>query len=74
MASTQYQKLQRLLRELFRTNQADLDFGIYRVINQKRDEVNEFIDNKLLPQVQEAFKEYQSVDNRSLAAVKVLPH
>ena len=40
MTSTQYQKLQRLLMELFRTDQADLDFGIYRVINQKRDEIN----------------------------------
>lgn len=66
MASTQYQKLQRLLKELFRTNQADLDFGIYRVINQKRDEVNQFLEKDLLPQVQEAFKEYQSVDNQAL--------
>jgi len=68
MASTQYEKLQRLLRELFRTNQADLDFGIYRVINQKRDEVEQFLDNDLLPQVKRAFEEYQSVDNQSLAA------
>jgi adenine-specific DNA-methyltransferase len=68
MTSTEYQKLQRLLRELFRTNQADLDFGIYRVINQKRDEVNQFLDEDLLPQVQAAFKEYQSVDSQSLNA------
>ncbi len=68
MASTHYQKLQRLLRELFRTDQADLDFGIYRVINQKRDEINKFLDEDLLPQVEEAFAEYQSVDNQSLSA------
>ncbi|MFC1879350.1 DNA methyltransferase, partial [Chloroflexota bacterium] len=57
---------QRLLRGLFRTDQADLDFGIYRVINQKREEINRFLDEDLLPQVQEAFKEYQSYDNQSL--------
>jgi len=68
MTSTQYQKLQRLLRGLFRTDQADLDFGIYRVINQKRDEVNQFLDEDLLPQVQAAFQEYQSVDSQSLNA------
>jgi adenine-specific DNA-methyltransferase len=68
MASTQYEKLQRLLRELFRTNQADLDFGIYRVINQKRDEVEQFLEKDLLPQVKAAFGEYQSVDNQLLNA------
>jgi len=66
MTTTQYQKLQRLLRELFRTDQADLDFGIYRVINQKRDEINKFLDENLLPQVEEAFGEYQAQDTKTL--------
>jgi len=66
MGTTQYQKLQRLMRELFRTDQADLDFGIYRVINQKRDEINRFLDEDLLPQVEEAFAEYQDQDTKAL--------
>jgi adenine-specific DNA-methyltransferase len=33
-------------------DQADLDFGIYRIMNQKRDEVVRFLDKDLLPQVQ----------------------
>ncbi len=64
--ATQYQKLLTLLTELFQTDQADLDFGIYRVINQRRDEINRFLDEELLPQVKAAFSEYQSVDKKSL--------
>jgi len=63
---TNYQKLLSLLKELFQTDQADLDFGIYRVVNQRRDEINQFLDNDLLPQVKTAFAEYQSMDLRVL--------
>ena len=31
------QKFQELLRELFQFDCADLDFGIYRIMNHKRD-------------------------------------
>jgi len=66
--STQYQKLLSLLKELFQTDQAELDFGMYRVINQRRDEINRFLDEELLPQVKMAFSEYQSLDKQSLEA------
>ena len=36
-------KFQDLLRELFQFDCADLDFGIYRIMNQKRDVVEQFI-------------------------------
>lgn len=42
-----YDKLQATLREIFEMDKADLDFGIYRIMNQKRDEVNKFINDKL---------------------------
>ena len=57
-----YSKLRNLLQELFQLDRADLDFGIYRIMNQKRDEITHFLEDDLLPQVQEAFKEYQSSD------------
>lgn len=41
-------KLQVLLRELFQIESAgDLDFGIYRIMGQKRSEVEAFIDERL---------------------------
>ncbi|MDH7513478.1 MAG: hypothetical protein QHH14_11090 [Clostridiales bacterium] len=43
-------KFQDLLRELFQFDCADLDFGIYRIMNHKRDVIENFITNSL-PQV-----------------------
>ena len=40
-------KFQRLLRELFQFDCADLDFGIYRIMNYKRDVVKKFITQDL---------------------------
>jgi adenine-specific DNA-methyltransferase len=36
-------KFQGLLRELFQFDCADLDFGIYRIMNYKRDVIEKFI-------------------------------
>ena len=41
------EKFQGLLRELFQFDCADLDFGIYRIMNHKRDVVERFITTKL---------------------------
>lgn len=40
-------KFQELLRELFQFDCADLDFGIYRIMNYKRDVIEQFIQEKL---------------------------
>lgn len=54
-----YDRLKALLEELFQFDREDLDFGIYRIMNQKRDEVSKFLDDDLLPQVRRAFTEYR---------------
>ena len=41
------QKLQNLLQQLFRADAADIDFGIYRIINYRRDQIQNFIDEEL---------------------------
>ena len=41
------QKLQNLLQQLFRADAADLDFGIYRIINYRHDQIQNFIDEEL---------------------------
>ena len=40
-------KFQQLLRELFQFDCADLDFGIYRIMNYKREVIEKFIQKKL---------------------------
>ena len=42
-----YKKLQSVLSEIFEIDKADLDFGIYRIMNQKRDDINKFIEIQL---------------------------
>src|SRR5579863_10055724 len=49
-----YGKFRELLAELFMFNQPELDFGIYRIMAAKRDEISRFLDSDLLPQVKEA--------------------
>ena len=41
------EKFQQLLRELFQFDCAELDFGIYRIMNHKRDVIEKFITEKL---------------------------
>ncbi|MBA3945984.1 MAG: site-specific DNA-methyltransferase [Herpetosiphonaceae bacterium] len=43
MTTTAQFQLQALLRELFQFDDADLDFGIYRIMNQKRAVVDQFL-------------------------------
>ncbi len=64
--SQNLEKLKTLLAELFMLDRADLDFGIFRIMNQKHDEIMQFLDKDLLPQVQEAFTQYRSSDKSML--------
>jgi adenine-specific DNA-methyltransferase len=61
-AASPLEKFQDLIRQLFQIEAADLDFGIYRILNYKRKEVEEFI-NKRLPQiVNKAFQDYAKAE------------
>lgn len=52
MTQTNYSaQFKNLLAELFMLEQADLDFGIYRVMNARRAEIARFLDADLLPQI-----------------------
>lgn len=54
--SENYQRLRDTLRELFQLDQADLDFGIYRILNQRRKEVEAFLEEQLPQRVREALR------------------
>ncbi|MFA7448671.1 MAG: DNA methyltransferase [Weeksellaceae bacterium] len=61
-----YEKLQAVLREIFEIDKADLDFGIYRIMNQKRDDVNRFIEKQLPKDIKEILSQTQSKDSVQL--------
>jgi len=75
-----FDKLKAKLAELFQLDQADLDFGIYRIMNAKREEITRFLEHDLLPQVREAFAQYKSGDKCQgpsyfpTPGAKVFPH
>lgn len=66
--SDAYQKLIKTLRTVFEMDKADLDFGIYRILNQKREEITKFLEKDLLPQVQAAFAGYAAGGKSELQA------
>jgi len=55
-------KLMNILREMFQFDQADLDFGIYRIMRMKRDEINRFIEEELPAQITEGLCELAELD------------
>ncbi|WP_429078992.1 site-specific DNA-methyltransferase [Aeromonas hydrophila] len=49
-----YQSLVVKLREIFQIDRPELDFGIYRILNARAGEVNDYLDNRLAAKVQAA--------------------
>ena len=66
MSSQNYDKLVTVLKELFQLDQAELDFGIYRIMNQKHDEIMDFLENQLLVQVKDILSQSSSLDHEAL--------
>lgn len=61
-------KLLNILREMFQFDQADLDFGIYRIMRMKRDEVNRFIEEELPAQISAGLSELAALDTTASIA------
>lgn len=59
---TNYEKLINTLREAFMLDKAELDFGIYRIMNQKRKDIEQFLEKDLIPQVREILQSNSAVD------------
>lgn len=51
-----YDKFVAKLQEIFMMDHAELDFGIYRIMNKKRDEIQKFLQTELLPQVKQVLE------------------
>jgi len=63
---TNYDKLINTLKEVFMLDKAELDFGIYRIMNQKRKDIEQFLEVDLVPQVHKVLSESLSVDKQAL--------
>ena len=64
--ATQFDRFIATMKKVLMLDQADLDFGIYRIMNQKRDQIESYLNNDLRRQVTEAIRENASNDAESL--------
>lgn len=68
MSQTSIDRLRQTLDELFMFDQADLDFGLYRVMKIRRDRIRRFLDYNLLPRAREALGQMQESERMALQA------
>jgi len=66
--SDSFIKLKKELKTLFRSEDKDLNFGIYRIMNQLNKEIDEFIDKELSKIVEEKILELQKYNTNDIDA------
>lgn len=64
--ATQFERFIATMKKVLMLDQADLDFGIYRIMNQKRKQIEDYLNNDLRKQVTEAIRENTSNDAEEL--------
>lgn len=67
-AKQRREKFAELLREMFQLNQPELDFGLYRIMHARKDDINRFIEKDLPNITQKAFSQFASQDKTQLEA------
>ena len=56
MANERLDRFTKLLKEIFELDKSDLDFGIYRVMNLRKTQIEEFLTQRLPQMVQDKWK------------------
>lgn len=57
--ATQFDKFIATMKKVLMLDQADLDFGIYRIMNRKRDQIESYLNNDLRRQYQGPYENYR---------------
>lgn len=63
---SKYNELVKKLKEIFQIDRPELDFGIYRILNARADEINDYLDNKLRAKIQAALKDAGNANKAEL--------
>ena len=63
-----FQELVAKLREIFQIDRPELDFGIYRILNARADEINNYLENRLPEKVQAALSAGSAASAQQLQA------
>lgn len=68
MATNYYDSFIKKLKEIFMMDHAELDFGIYRIMKEKRHDIMHFLEHELLPQVKDVLNGAGADDSASVKA------
>ncbi len=63
-----FQELVAKLREIFQIDRPELDFGIYRILNARAGEINDYLQNRLAEKVQQALSAGSTASAQHLQA------
>ena len=66
--TAKFQELVAKLREIFQIDRPELDFGIYRILNARAGEINDYLENRLAEKVQAALAEGNAANTQQLQA------
>lgn len=64
--NAKFQELVVKLREIFQIDRPDLDFGIYRILNARAGEINDYLENRLAEKVQAALMAGDAANTQQL--------
>ena len=64
--TAKFQELVAKLREIFQIDRPELDFGIYRILNARAGEINDYLENRLAEKVQVALAEGNAANTQQL--------
>ena len=65
---SKYNELVTKLREVFQIDRPELDFGIYRILNARAGEINDYLQNRLAEKVQAALSAGSAASAQQLQA------
>jgi len=66
--NAKFQDLVAKLREIFQIDRPELDFGIYRILNARAGEINDYLENRLADKVQAALTAGNTASSQHLQA------
>jgi adenine-specific DNA-methyltransferase len=66
--NAKFQELVAKLREIFQIDRPELDFGIYRILNARAGEINDYLQNRLAEKVQQALSAGSAASAQQLQA------
>lgn len=65
--NVKFQELVAKLREIFQIDRPELDFGIYRILNARADEINDYLENRLAEKVAAALSSGSEAQREQIA-------